>query len=193
MQKIVFIFMALVLAPLVMTVHSPPATAQFSDTHHFLNAVKDNDIAGARERIFNGANVNTRRDGVPALIMAAKARYYDMMRLLLESGALPNIKTEGKGETALMVVSVSGDEAAVNILLEFNANVNATDRQGRTALMKAAAARKSRVDKLLIANGADVYRSDYTGRDTLQYAEEARARAVIKILKEAMASEPEGP
>jgi len=175
----------LLLAGTVSIVGIPSARAQFSDTHHLLEAIGDNDLAEARGRIFAGANPNARRGEDTALIMATREKYYDMMRLLLENGAYPNGKTTTDEETALIILAASGDEVGLALLLEFGANVNLTDKQGRTALMKAAAARKSRVVKILIDNGADIYATDYTGRDALQYAEEARARGVIKILEEA--------
>lgn len=185
MKKIFTFLAALGLAGIIMTALVPGAGAQFSDTHHLLNAIADNEIADARGRLFDGANPNARRGGDTALIMAVREKYYEMMRLLLEHGAYPDSKSLPDQTTAVMIASSNGDEMALALLLEFKADVNLADKQGRTPLMKAAAARKSRVIRTLIKNGADVFATDYTGRDALQYAQEARARSVIRILEEA--------
>ena len=185
MKKIFTFFAALGLAGFMMTFLVPGAGAQFSDTHHLLNAIEDNDIADARGRLFSGANPNARRGSDTALIMAVREKYYEMMRLLLEHGAYVDSKSLPNEVTAVMIAAATGDEIALALLLEFGAGINLADKQGRTPLMRAAAARKSRVVRILIENGADIFATDYTGRDALQYAKEARARSIIKILEEA--------
>jgi len=185
MNKLSAFLTTLFLTGIIFSAGMPDARAQFSDTHHLLEAIGDNDIAEARGRLFAGANPNARRGEDTALIMATREKYYDMMRLLLDNGAYPNGKTLSGEETSLMILATSGDEVGLALLLEFGADVNLPDKQGRTALMRAAAARKGRIVSILIEKGADIYATDYTGRDALQYAREARARSVIKILEEA--------
>ena len=142
MKKILTFLTVLGFTGMLMVAVSPVTQAQFSDTHHLLNAIKDNQLAAARGRLFNGANPNASRDGDPALIMAQRERYYDMMRLLLDNGAYPNSKTIPGEETAISVAALTGDETAMAILIEAGADVNIPDRQGRTPLMKAASSRK---------------------------------------------------
>lgn len=171
--------------PVLVFVALGPAKAQYSDTFDFLQAVEENDMATARSKLFAGANVNGRREGVPIFIVALKKGYYDMARLLLENGAYVNMPSIPQQETALMVAASAGDETAVKLLLEFKADMGAVDRVGQTALMKAAQSRKTGTAKLLIENGADVFQTDYAGRDALQYAREGRAPAIIKLLEDA--------
>lgn len=159
------------------------ALAQFSDTHEMLKGVEDKDMAQVRKYMFKGANINGLKEGRPGILIALENRDYPMMRLLLENGALPNIKNIPDEETTLMVAAAKGDEEAIRLLAEFGADINMSDRQGRTALMKAASNRKKDAVEALLELGADPYQSDYTGRDALQYAQEARARAVIRILE----------
>ncbi len=161
------------------------ANAQYSDTYDFLQAVEENDMATARNKIFEGANVNGRRDGKPIFMIAIQKRYYDMARLLLDNGAYVNMTSIPDQETTLMVAAATGDETAIALLLEFGADINAPNRSGQTALMKAAASRQTRSAKLLIEGGADVFQTDYVGRDALQYAREARARNIIDLLEAA--------
>lgn len=191
MKKLIIGIWILFVAPVGIVFEIPPAFSQFSDSYHLLNAIKNNDMVVAKERLSGGANANAKRGGNHGLVIAANGRFYEMMRLLLDSGARPDVKTDDREETALMIVAARGDEFAFNLLLEYGADVNLADGQGRTALMKAAGARKAQMVKRLIENGADIYPSDYTGRDALQFAEEGRARSIVKILKEAMAAETE--
>jgi len=127
-------FLFFLLTPFLALSGLQPAKAQFSDTYDFLQAVEENDMATARNKLFAGANVNGRRNGMPIFIVALKKRYYPMVRLLLENGAYVNMETIPSQETALMAVASSGDETAIRLLLEFKADLNASDRVGQTAL-----------------------------------------------------------
>lgn len=175
----------LILISLAWGLLAVPAKAQFSDTYDFLQAVEENNMATARNKIFEGANVNGRRNGYPIFMVALKKGYYDMARLLLENGAYVNMEAIPQQETALMQAAQMGDETAIALLLEFKADINAPDRVGQTALMKAAAARKTGAARLLIEAGADLYQTDYVGRDALQYAKESRAQNIIRLLEDA--------
>lgn len=179
--KISFIF----LLPLLAFAYQGTVNAQFSDTFDFLQAVEKNDMAEARNRIFGGANVNSRRDGQPIFMIALKKRYYDMARMLLDNGAYVNMEAIPNMDSSLMVMAAVGDETGIKLLLEFNADLNAANKSGQTALMKAAQSRKTRAAKLLIEAGADVFQTDYVGRDAMQYAKESRARSIIRLLEDA--------
>lgn len=162
-----------------------PAEAQFSDKWELLKAVENNDIAEVRNRIFKGANVNGRKGGKPALALALDNRNYNIMRLLLENGAYPDMTILGVEETPLMAAAGSGDETALRLLLEYGADPNVTDKRGQTALMKAAQARKTIAARILLENGADPFATDYSGRSAMEYAREARSRQVMQLLEEA--------
>jgi len=179
-----FILLAL-LVPLLEVGFTLPASAQFSDTFDFLQAVEKNDMPTARRKINEGANVNGRREGMPIFVVALKNGFYDMARLLLDNGAYVNMTSIPNQETALMVVSATGDETGIRLLLEYRPDLNAPDRNGQTALMKAAQSRQTGAARILIEAGADVFQTDYVGRDALQYAQEARARSIIQLLEEA--------
>ena len=122
---------------------------------------------------------------MPYLMIALSNRYYDMARLLLDNGAYVNMNAIPNLETSLMLMAANGDETGVKLLLEFNADLNATNKSGQTALMRAAQSRKTVVAKLLVEAGVDVFQTDYVGRDALMYAQEARARNIIRLLEDA--------
>ncbi|MEE8294625.1 MAG: ankyrin repeat domain-containing protein [Sphingomonadales bacterium] len=178
-------FSFVLLLPLLAIGFQGTTNAQFSDAYDFRVAIENNDLGEARSRIFGGANVNGRHDGLPYLMIALSNRYYDMARLLLDNGAYVNMDAIPNLETPLMLMATNGDETGLKMLLDFNPDLNATNKSGQTALMKAAQSRKTAVAKLLVEAGADVFQTDYVGRDALMYAKEARARNIIRLLEEA--------
>lgn len=82
-----------------------------------------------------GANINVvdSNKSTP-LIEALDSESYDIMQLLLENGA--DIEYKFRGNTCLIRSACSGDVQAVELLLEFGANPNATDVDGFTALYR---------------------------------------------------------
>ncbi len=71
MKKIILGIWMLLIAPLVVLVGTAPAYSQFSDSHHLLNAIENNDMSVAKERLSNGASPNARRPDNPGLLICA--------------------------------------------------------------------------------------------------------------------------
>ena len=74
------------------------------------------------------------KDADTALMIASRPGHTDVVRLLLEYGANPDLQ-EGKGGTALRIASLLGRKDIVRLLLEHGANPNIQDNDGWTALM----------------------------------------------------------
>jgi len=105
--------------------------------------------AGAKAKVTNAY-------GSSPMYEAAMAGNVPIMEKLLKAGADPD-SPNGDGETALMLVSRNSDLAAVKLLLDHKANVNAVEQfRGQTALMRAAAQSQPAVVRELIAHGAQV-------------------------------------
>jgi ankyrin repeat protein len=146
-------------------------------------------------------------DGQTSFVRAALSGDIEVMRLLLEKGADPNIATT-QGTTALMAASgvnwipgqtYSRSEAdyaeAVKLCLERGADVNAANSLGFTAMHGAANRGWESVIQILADHGAKLDVKDNAGRTPMTFAEgiflavrppEAKPKA-IALLKHLMA------
>jgi ankyrin repeat protein len=131
--------------------------------------------------VFDGSWINF--DGQTSFVRAALAGDVELMRVLLENGANPNIATVG-GTTALMAAAgmnwVSnqtynhGEEAyleTIKLCLQHGADINAANSLGFTALHAAAARGWESVIQLLVDNGARMDVKDVAGRTPLVFAQ----------------------
>ena len=122
-------------------------------------------------------------DGQTAFIRAALSGDVTLMRLLLEHGADPNIKTY-EGTTALMAsaglnwvvaqtFSRSDDEylEAAKICLDKGADINAVNKQGFTAMHGAANRGFDKMVQLLADRSSKLEVKDSQGRTPMNYAE----------------------
>jgi ankyrin repeat protein len=146
-------------------------------------------------------------DGQTSFVRAALSGDIEVMRLLLEYGANPNVATT-QGTTALMAASGinwipgqtyshSEDEyvQAVKLCLERGADVNATNSLGFTAMHGAANRGWESIIKILAKHGAKLDVKDNEGRTPMTFAQgiflavrppEAKPKA-IALLKQLMA------
>lgn len=82
----------------------------------------------------NGANPNHDDDvNGPPIILATHRCNYDIVELLLQFNATPNIYN-GKGETCLHIATNLGAVEIVRILLKYHANPNIVDNNLNTPL-----------------------------------------------------------
>jgi ankyrin repeat protein len=122
-------------------------------------------------------------DGQTPFVRAALSGDIEVMRLLLEFGANPNISTK-QGTTALMAASginwipgqtFSHPESeyvdAVKLCLERGADVNASNSLGFTAMHGAANRGWESVIKILAEHGAKVDVKDKEGRTPMTFAQ----------------------
>ncbi len=116
--------------------------------------------------IRHGADLNIQSEPTysAALIYAVDNQNLEITKLLLESGADPNI-FDTRGGTALQYACYYDNFDIIKLLVEYKANVNAhslitsheyVDTYGYTALMRASESGNVGAVKLLLANNADV-------------------------------------
>lgn len=91
----------------------------------------------------------------------------ETVKICLQMNIDINYKYDLYGNTALYIASRNGNEAAVQLLIENGADVNATNKTGETALHKAAEIDRHTMVKLLLENGADVNIASTTGESII--------------------------
>ncbi len=92
------------------------------------------------------------------------------MASALRQGEDPNVRTaddQGGGYTPLIMAARNDDVAMVNLLLDYNADINAATNFGQTALLEAASQRKADVVEVLLARGADTESMNRFGMNAL--------------------------
>jgi ankyrin repeat protein len=113
---------------------------------------------------------------------AAFAKHFDIMKLLLQSGA--KVDAPDHRGVPLLVGTGFFDPTVTSILLEAGSDPNAADREGETALMKASGHGVKESVKVLIEHHADVNRKDVKGWTALMYAAAGHRSDAIPLLLE---------
>jgi len=109
----------------------------------FLNAVRDGDAGTVRRLLAGDPSLVTLNfdDGTAPLALAARLGRIEVLRALLEAGALRRpVADPGGAPSALMEAAAAGNADAVALLLEHGADAALRDREGRTAADHAQAA-----------------------------------------------------
>jgi ankyrin repeat protein/predicted Ser/Thr protein kinase len=135
-----------------------------------------------------GAHVDTAdARGRTALYRAAQEGKPEVVRLLLDRNAKPNLRAND-GSTALIAAVTFSRPVVVQYLLDHGADVNLADRNGATPLMVAADASPYITDpthfiKLLLKHGAKKGLKDTRGRTAFQRATESKNSVAVELLK----------
>lgn len=122
-----------------------------------------------------------------AVVQVPDSDAFNVVALLLRSGANPQAKTQG-GLTALMLAASNGLIGVVQELLRHRPGIDDTDRHGQTALMYAALNGRNDVAQKLLVNGANPAMKNIAGQRPEQIAFEAGHEALAGMLQEAAKS-----
>jgi len=132
------------------------------------------------------ANMLVGPKGMHALFMASGAGDANLVRMLLENGAEPDLKT-GQGFSALGISSTYGHARIIEILLEYGADVNRRFGPGGTwgtALHYAAADGHEGAVRVLIRHGADPSIRDGQNRRPVDRATTPEVRNLLREYQE---------
>lgn len=131
-------------------------------------------VNGETERIKKYINKNISPDvldasGYTALHYACRHGHVNVCKLLLKSGANPNILTRSGKASPLHRAAHMGHSDIVKILIEYGAKLELQDSDGQTALHKAARQYHVEVVKLLIRHQPPLSLADRWGKLPVDY------------------------
>jgi ankyrin repeat protein len=130
----------------------------------------------------------TAPDGFGALGLAAFFGHDDIMKMLLEAGADPNVPSKNPMKVTPLHSAVANrdNERAwkmARVLLTHAADVNVVQHGGWTPLQQAAAHGNIGLVKLLLEKGADISAKADDGRDAVALAQTGNHQAVVDLLE----------
>lgn len=133
-------------------------------------------------------HINTcNAEGHTPLHIAAKFGRTDILRLLLDSGALPNVQTYKTLYTPLHLACFYQRIQVVRELLKCGSClIDCQDAKGNTPLFYACVKNDIKIVEILLSNGADCTKKNYSGKSPLQESEENMQYRVFKLMKNSL-------
>jgi len=118
-----------------------------------------------------GFSPDTRnKAGVPLINIAARKGNWEILRLLIDSGAHLNMQADDRGTSALLDSVMSKNINMVNDLIKAGADLNIKSKDGQTALVVAVGTGDVKVVEALLKAGADPDIPDSMGVSARKYA-----------------------
>jgi ankyrin repeat protein len=155
------------------------------------HAVIAKDVARVKEIIDAGADVNAKDAlGRTPLHLAAFHGQTEIIDLLIAHGADVNARDLAAMSPLHAAVIAGKQGAAVQMLLDRNADLHAIDEKGQTALHLAAATGQPKLTTFLIERGADVHRTDFDGQIPVYYARKNHHPQTTAVLERAAKEKP---
>lgn len=154
------------------------------DQVSFARAAASSDEVAVNLFFAAGINPNTKDATTSPLIAAASRGDLEMVKALVQGGALVNQRDE-KGFTALLRALQDQDEEVADVLLaQPGIDLNAQGSTGVTALMSYVALRREDVVKNLLSRGADVNLKDADDDTALHLASQGGNVNLLRMLLE---------
>ncbi|XP_014677172.1 PREDICTED: putative ankyrin repeat protein RF_0381 [Priapulus caudatus] len=163
---------------------NPNVTDTKSGATPLMMAVSKGEEAMVQMLLSHGTDANAADwQAHTSLHHAACVGRLDIVRLLLEAGADPNVDDAESGVTPLMWAVSKGEETVVQMLLSHGADANAADWQAHTSLHHAACFDRLDIVRLLLEAGADPNAAETeTRRTSLMMAVKEGDEAMVRML-----------
>jgi len=134
-----------------------------------IDAAARNDLAAVDALLKEEVNVNAQDErGARPLIHAARNGAVEMVRVMLDAGAAPNVK--GGGFTPLTAAALNGHTQVVALLLKAHAMVDVKSDNGYTPLMNAAQINHVRAVEEILKYDPDLTLTNPDGMTALSIA-----------------------
>jgi ankyrin repeat protein len=147
------------------------------------DAIRDGNLTLVKKQIERDSVLvnTTNKNGFTPLILASYYHKTAIARLLLENRAKIDVRSDMG--TALMAATYKGDNEMVELLLEYQQNVNLTDNKGASALHLACIFNFKKIAKMLLNNKADSHLKDAHNKTALDYAILNNNIEIIKLFE----------
>ena len=170
-----------------------PHTAHTLHTHFAVRLVRLPIVLWSEQGVEQQINLHMKSElGATPLHLAAATGSTEMVRLLLDKGADPNVR-KANGSTPLKRAAEASGDAGLEVarlLLEAGADVNSQEESGAAPLHFACMFSNVKVAELLLEHGADQHLRGTRG-DAKAYAEDAVCKeemlaqlAVLRVVGE---------
>jgi len=144
-------------------------------------ACKDGSIELVKELLNQGVEINKQdSDGLTALHLTKNS---EILKILIEAGANPNLQDYRSGFTPLLDAMVWLDEAKYTLLVPLT-DLNLKSSFGYTALMFSAIYHRLDDMKLLIDAGADLFMRNYEGMDFYDFLMQEEKEYILSLFPE---------
>jgi len=151
----------------------------------FLQALWEGDAAKVEEMLQEGMDPNLSTSiGTRPLIISAKRKNSEILRLLIARGARLEIR-DANETTPLMAAASVGLEENVEILIAAGADLNAQDINGLTALSWASITGFPNIVEILVSRGADVGARSKDGKTALRLS-----KMILANVQKALSTSP---
>ena len=122
--------------------------------------------------------------GRSPLILAAERDNCEIINLLLQNKANPNLKDRQSEGTAMLRAAESGSLAAIELMLSYNVDLGSVDEDGRGLVHGASANGWPKIIRLLEQHGLNLNSKDSNGMTPLHEASRNNQEKVTEVLLE---------
>lgn len=145
-------------------------------------ASRDGNIPKVKKLLKKEKNIDRVDEyGRTALLYAIEGKHPDVVKLLLDHGADPEIRDESEEKSALSYAVEVDCVKCAELLIKKGADPN-DNGDGYTPLMRAARYGQYNMVRTLIKYGADINAKDEEGRTALSWAKENQEDLIVEYL-----------
>ncbi len=178
-----------ILAFAALAAFAAPVAAQFSDSYSLIKAVRDKDVAKAREILDKpgSTTINAREpaSGDAPIHIVVKRRDLPWLGFVLQANADVDAR-DRDGNTPLVLAAIGRWTEGLQLLIGQRAVIDRRNNAGETALIKAVEANDVADARVLLDAGADPDLTDnVAGRSARDYAAERSGGPLARMLAEA--------